>query len=339
MNRRSVLQGLATLSFSAAFAGCRGKDEGDNHKEKKDHNHEGSGFRTLRIILMGPFAVIQQKDNNYRIKAYVPYDREHEFRFPSPLAAENKHKNYHFTLPEEGLINSGQPYVDRGFDGFNVTIPEWKLPTDAFVALDLPAPNAISYLPPLEGVLFEPTKQFPNGQFATLPLNHVLEYRLKEECKVVLHSEQLGDCYPLSCDDLYQQVLKYERERKTLEQDFSQHELMDQTLTRCSQSDVCTFFLGVGVSPSVSPVSPEHALNFFNNKLLPSLYGSNIPRGKKIVQLKVSPCSPSSNMMMSPTLVPAVQRLSFAQPRYVPIASTENCTVPGATGTAIRTVQ
>jgi hypothetical protein len=157
---------------------------------------------------MGPFAVVQQKDRDYRIKAYVPYDDErlHEFRFPGPLTVEKKHTSYQFTLKVEGLKTPGPAYVDSGFAGFNVELAQWKPPSDAFVSLDLPAPDVISFLPPPKGVLFEPSDQFPQGQTTTLPLNHVLEYTLKEGCEARLVSKQLDhDAAPLSCDDMHQQ--------------------------------------------------------------------------------------------------------------------------------------
>lgn len=165
---------------------------------------------------------------------------------------------------------------------------------------------------------------------------------MKEGCNVVLHSEQLGDSKPLSCDDLYEQFVKA---RKDVE-DPQGPPLppMDQTLTRCSQSDVCTFFLGVGVAPlrgeQSTPKYDEHAVRFFNEKLLPSLYepGATIPPGQRLAQVKVSPCDTSSGAMTGAGLFPAVQRLPFPQGRFIPVASTENCTAPGVTGTAGKTL-
>jgi hypothetical protein len=354
MNRRSVLRGLAAFPIATALAGCHrngGKDKDGKDDLRKPENHERfSGVRKLRVILMGPFAVVQQKDLNYRIKAYVPYDDEklHEFRFPGPLSPGKKDKSYQFTLQLESLKTPGPAYVDSGFAGFNVELAQWKPPSDAFVSLDLPAPDVISFLPPPEGVLFEPSDQFPQGQTTTLPLNHVLEYTLKEGCDVKLHSDQLDrDATPLSCDDLHQQSIGYAKEHDIPESKFADHALMDQTITRCSQSNVCTYFLGVGLPPEYVQQHrydgkvDDHALRFFNKKLLPSLYNrTKMPQGIQIVKLYKSPCVWSSGMMMSPALMPAVQRLPFPQARLVPaFASTENCTAPGATATSSRTLQ
>jgi hypothetical protein len=177
----------------------------------------------------------------------------------------------------------------------------------------------------------------------TLPLNHVLEYTLKEGCEARLVSKQLDhDAAPLSCDDMHQQSIRYEKEHNLLESQSSQHPLMDQTITRCSQSNICTYYLGVGLPPESAYGSKgdAHALRFFNERLLPSLYGAKVPKGKRIVKLDVPPCVPSTGMMMSPALMPAVQRLPFPQARLVPaFASTENCTAPGATATSSRTLQ
>jgi hypothetical protein len=351
MNRRSVLRGLAAFPIATALAGChRNSSQDDDGKNVpgKSGDHPGSSkVRKLRVVLQGPFAVVQQKDLDYRINAYVPYDDErlHEFRFPSPLSPgkkdKDKDKSYQFTLQLESLKAPGPAYVDSGFAAFNVELPEWKPPSDAFVSLDLPVPDVITFLPPTEGVLFEPSDQFPQGQTTTLPLNHVLEYTLKEGCDVKLVSKQLDHAAtPLSCDDLHQQSIRYEKEHNIPESQFPQHSLMDQTITRCSQSNVCIYYLGVGLPPELAdgPKGDYHALKFFNDKLLPSLYGANIPQGKRIVRLKVSPCASPTGAMMSPTLMPAVQRLPFPRGRYVPVASTENCTAPGATATSNRTL-
>jgi len=361
MNRRSVLRGLAAFPIATALAGCHRNggpgDGGTNDPGKSGDHHGSSGVRKLRVILQGPFAVVQQKDLDYRIKAYVPYDDEklHEFRFPGPLSPgkkekekeKDKDKSYQFTLQLESLKTPGPAYVDSGFAAFNVELPEWKTPSDAFVSLDLPVPDVITFLPPTEGVLFEPSDQFPKGQTTTLPLNHVLEYTLKEGCDVKLVSKQLDhDATPLSCDDLYQQSIRYAKEHDIPEPKFAKHALMDQTITRCSQSNVCTYFLGVGLPPEYVQQHlhdgkvEDHALRFFNKKLLPSLYNrTKIPPGRQIVKLYDSPCVPSTGMMMSPALMPAVQRIPFSQARYVPaFASTENCTAPVATATSSRTL-
>lgn len=349
MNRRKVLQGLATIPFMAAFAGChRNSDRDDTVKPdpgKSGDSYGASKIRTLQVILQGPFAVVVQKDRNYRIQAYVPYDDggKHEFRFPGPLAVQNKHKFYQFRLEEDSLELSGRPpYIDRGFDGFNVQLPEWHSPSDSFVSLDLPAPDVIGYMPPALPVLFEPSAAFPQGQFTTLPLNHILEYRVKEGCKVHLRSRQLGDCIPLTCDDLYQQQTQLRKKLQIPETHDSQRPSTAPELIRCSQSDVCTFFLGVGLAPrmheDIVRVDRDHALEFFNKKLLPSLYGPNIPAGKKIDRLNVTQCSPSIETAISPVLTPAVRRLRFPQPGPLNVVATENCTSPTVTATSVKTV-
>src|SRR6266700_262868 len=338
MNRRKVLQGLAALPIMAAFAGCPSKLH-DKDKDGKSENHTGpSKVRTLRLYLNGPFAVVLQKDKNYRIKAYVPYDEAHEFRFQTLLVPEKKYKAYQFTLDEESVEPSSQPYIDHGFDGFNVELAQWKAPSDSFISLDLPAPRVISYMTPLEPVQFEASPEFPYGQFASLPMNHVLEYRVKEGCKVVLHSNQLDDCTPLTCDDLHEQYMRLWQEMDAPENTGPNPPPTHQVLTRCSQSDVCTLFLGVGLPPRKfdAAYTRNHALKFFNNKLLPSLYGSEIPQGKRIVRLDTSPCASSSELATSPMLAPAMQRLPFPRARYLQVASTEDCTAPCVTATAHR---
>jgi len=340
MNRRKVLQGLAALPVAAAFSGCCGNGD----KGKPGTHPETSKIRALQIHLQGPFAVVLQKDRNYRIQAYVPYDEgsKHEFRFSNLLAAEDKHKFYQFKLDEDSLELSGRPpYIDHGFDGFNVQIPEWHVPSDSFVSLDLPAPDVITFEPPAIPLLFEPSTAFPQGQFTTLPRNHILEYRVKEGCKVHLRSKQLGDCIPLTCDDLYQQQMQVRKRYQVPEAQGPQHPYRSQELIRCAQSDVCIFFLGVGLPPrmyeEILTLDMDHALTFFNDKLLPSLYGGNIPRGRRIARLNASPCSPSTEMTTSPVVMPAMQRFGSTSAGLRMAVATENCSAPVVTATSLKT--
>lgn len=108
------MQGLAALAavpFVTSVVGCDPDNREDQKQGERGGNRgpEPSGIRTLRIVLMGPFAVVLQKDKNYRVKAYIPFDPMHEFRFPSPIKVQTQHKFYQFRLQEESLEPSRRP--------------------------------------------------------------------------------------------------------------------------------------------------------------------------------------------------------------------------------------
>jgi len=190
MNRRRLLKHLAALPVVASAAGCK-----FFHGDKDDRQPQRPGIRNLKVILHGPFAVVLQKDKGYRIKAFLPYDDgfRHEFCYGSPLhdsLKQNKGGNsYYFRLEEDGLDLSGEaPYVDHGFDSFNPEIPNYYEPQEkSFIVVDLPAPHLMSYIPDAQPVLFE------NFTWATLPKNHVFEYKVKDSSKVKMYSPQVRD--------------------------------------------------------------------------------------------------------------------------------------------------
>src|SRR6185369_6239613 len=97
------------------------------------------------------------------------------------------------------------------------------------------------FLPPAEGVLFE------GGGTGMMPVNQVLEYRVRDMNKVQFRSG--GEKYfPLSCSDLYAQYEKYfsQLSREDQESILSHHPHAKDELAQCSTSDVSTFFFGVG---------------------------------------------------------------------------------------------
>jgi|GEM_PF-2897819 hypothetical protein len=347
MKRRELLKGLLALPVVGAFSGCHSTDKDDDHNHDNDYSKAGSAqVTTLRIMLQGPFAVVLRRDAGYRIAAYVPYDqhRDHEFRFQTPYVPEARSKSYQFKLLERGLdISHERPYIDHGFDDFNVEVETWTPnPGDNYVALDLPAPHVISYAPPPEPVLFDTGGQ---GTAGSLPLNHILEYRVRDLRQVKMESPQLGDRAPLSCDELHAEYLKLWKETKEapVDREFSRRSHIDHDLKLCSQSTVSTYFFGVGLPPPdvTGPDAgkfKDHPKEFFNGKLLPSIYGKNIPPGKtlKAIGAEAVRCNSAEGVTTSsPQLVSAFFKYPVATaPRLLMVASTENCTSPGATATA-----
>jgi len=332
MNRRRLLKQLLALPVATAVGGC-----GFFHPKQ-------SPIKSLKILLQGPFAVLIQQNQKYRIKAYVPHDDKyiHEFRYrdPSrnPLGEDKGQNSYEFSLGNDGLeISEESPYIDHGFDDFNPTISRYYPPEKAFVSLDLPAPDLISYIPPAEPV------RFNDGTYGKLPLNHVLEYRVKDVSKVKMeyrvkdgskvkmHSRDLpGFSGPTTCDDLYKNYKAY---WKTEKEGLDEGRHLDDMLARCSQSKVATYFFGVGL-PYTS--DPEHALTFFNTKLLPILYGQDViknPPPNSLVEIKPAPCGQQRSTGAMPMLMPAVYRPAVATPRLFMASSTQDCNAPAVTAT------
>lgn len=340
-----------------AMGGCR-------HRFGRSSSNS-STINTLRIILQGPFAVVMQKDQGYRVKAFVPYDREgkHEFRLGTPLDSDIVRPRvtscpvgYQFTLSDHGLLTTpGQPYVDRGFDEMLLSVDQWEpKPKEYFVALDLPAPHAISYMPPLYPVQFEPGGKRAS-EYAQVPLNHVLEYKLVdaddvriqekrlEWCGKEVRSEKLGDLRPLPCGELYKRYQELWRDHDDREPRYrSQRPHIESEQTSCSYS---TYFFGVGLPPG--PKTDEylmhladHGVEFYNEKLLPAFYQQqDIPPGKRLKNVgkrAVPPCDAGQADMLMPGMRPAVWQYSAQAPHLEYVTSTDNCTAPGATGTSGR---
>lgn len=311
MNRRSLLKGVVALPIASSIAACR---------------REGKPSATLRVILNGPFGVVIDRDNDYRITAYVPTDPNHEhelrFRGPAELAGseskDGKPPNYHYELLPEGLdVHRGNPRVDAGLYDFNFPhIGNWKLPSEYLVAIDLPTPDAITFIPPAEPVVF-------GGSPTLQPLNFLIEYRMRDPDDV---NVKFGEkkVRPMPCSELLKQYR--ETPNRTGNQKRSQHKNIEEMLESCSPPDLCLLF-GVGFNPDKSQTDPEgHGIDFFNNVLLPSLF----PTLKQRLQ-KIGACG-QSEVNSSPMLMPAVFRYPDASPRLLQVTSIADCDAGGALG-------
>src|SRR5438445_4107879 len=202
MNRRHLLQAMLSVPVLGAIGGCR-----------RDHRSALARGGTVKVILQGPFAFVLDTREHYRIKAFVPFDEDnlHEFRFRDPhdppISGEGdpaRRNRYQFTLLDHNLEISAKPrHIDSGFDDVTLHVNGWQpSPNDYFVALDLPAPDLISYIPPAIPVVMAGAGA---PRLAMMPTNHVLEYRVRDLDdigKITLRSPQLGDRQPVSCADL-----------------------------------------------------------------------------------------------------------------------------------------
>jgi hypothetical protein len=330
MQRRELLGGLFALSATAILNSCRG-NEAPAGNDTQDGPKKPA---TLKVILQGPFAVVIKKDERYNITALVPQDPVHQFRFQTPMRTEKADSEYRFVLGPEGLDIGGRPpRINPGLDGMNFDLgPVHDLDKDAFVAIDLPAPDLITFIPPAEPVVFV------DGRSTLAPLNHVLEYRVTDLSKIALHSKQLGDTHPLPFSDLY----KAYQEHHGKEQEYKgkpgyhgpQYPNMNGALGGPSPADVHTFFLGVGIAPVAlsEAAAAQHALEFFNNKLVPLFPKSpNLKRLKEIGAYG-QPNTPTGRPTPSAAR-PTALHTTDVQPRLLQISSVEDCRATGPLGT------
>lgn len=328
MNRRHLLQAMLSVPVVSVLGGCR-----HEHRDKHFPPVPVRGG-TLRVMLQGPFALVLDTTNKYRITAYVPFTGPddkgtHEFRFldPSkPLSDEGgpgKRNRYKFTLPENNLeISDRQPSIDSGFQDVTLNVTGWKAqPEDYFVSIELPAPDYISYVPPAIPVVMKDTEE---PRLAMTPTNHVLEYRIREfedRHKIVLHSHstQLQDGKPLQCQELHSGFQKHWNQVEKNGRHDRQRAHIERTLQRYSETPCVMFFLGVGVSPDTDDYSKKvHALSFFNNKLLGGFTNAPEHDGMILKDVDVKPCS-SGVVNHGAMLTPAVYR--YSAPRLTPVSA------------------
>jgi hypothetical protein len=292
---------------------------------------------TLRVMLQGPFALVLDTTNKNKITAYVPFtdDQTHEFRFLDPSKridgerAPGKRKQYKFTLPENNLeISSRPPIIDSGFQDVTLNVKGWKAtPEDYFVSIELPTPDYITYVPPAIPVVMQDTDA---PRLAMTPTNHVLEYRIREfedRDKIVLHSHSnhIPGGKPLQCQDLHSGFQEHWNQMEKNGEHDQQRLHMERALTRYAETPCVMFFLGVGVSPNTGEASRrEHALGFFNNKLLGGFPNAPEHDGMILEEVYAKPCSsrtvtPPGTVNHGAMLTPAVYR--YPEPRLRPVSA------------------
>lgn len=321
MNRRKLLGGMLSLPVMSVLSSCKRGEE----------NKPSSKGATLHVILHGPFGVVLKQDDKFRITAYVPTDpkHEHELNFLKlypPIGKEGeKSERYHFELSDEGLeIGRGSPRIDQGFYDFNFpNIGDWKLPSDVFVAVDVPRPDYITFTPPAEPIFF-------GGKLTLQPLDHILEYRMSNPEKVRIKN---GDKYerPVPCSELLDQCksVRGDAGSSGLGTERSQLGMFEKMLSSCSASDLCVF-IGVGLNSGHSLLEEtDHGIDFFNNVLLPTLVP---PKLRKPLQ-KVGTCEPARDTRTYGMLMPATFQYQFPRPRLLEVTSTVDCQAGGAMGT------
>lgn len=338
MNRRHMLQAMLSVPIAGALGGCR-------HEHTDHHHFPPSRGGTLRVILQGPFAVVIDTKNHYRITAFVPYtdDRndpsnDHEFRYAAPINPDNtnvfpergakrERNHYQFVLEGNNLeTNERMPYIDVGLADFTLKVSGW-LPSekDYFVKLELPAPELITYRnePVQLGLTVD-------QRLVVLRTSHVLQYRVRDFDdlkKVTVRSSQLGERHPFSCADLGSVVRQHGATVGKLDPERSQR--MATEFDQCSNEPVSALFFGVGLPPSEhgNPGLPDHGRDFFNNKLLGAFPNAVDKEKFRLSDANVQVCG--SGGRGNPMFVAAVQRYSMPQPRLVPVTSLTDCRASG----------
>ncbi|HET6841148.1 MAG TPA: hypothetical protein VFK06_05595 [Candidatus Angelobacter sp.] len=224
MNRRNLLKGMLALPVVGALSSCY-----RDHKASHDGDNPRQRFTTLRIILAGGFAVVLQKNNSYRVRAFIPVDPHsmHQFYFQDRKDGRSQEKSYYFELLQDGLeISRRRPHIAKGFRDFDRETDLWCQENN-FVVLDLPAPDRIRFTPPRLNVTFANPQ--PGGKTTGLmPTNHILEYKVAQPDRVRLLCQEFNDeCAPII------------------------------------ENGVGKFYVGVGLPPGGDPGN-KHAVDFFN---------------------------------------------------------------------------
>jgi hypothetical protein len=193
------------------------------------------------------------------------------------------------------------------------------------VVIELPTPDVITYIPPLESVVFGSNKP---GQ---MPDNHVLIYKVRDGSQVFLHSKEL-EKQPLTPD--------CEPKGRNGSREHAEGPSISQNLGRlCEQS--ATYYFGITLSSGNASMGlkehKEHAKNFFNNKVLPSMFERPVPEDKKLLSVGEDPYGQTRP---APMMTPAVFRYpQFSGPRMInvgyPGSGGDLCLAPAATGMTV----
>lgn len=321
MKRREVLKTLLAAPLAGIAGGCA--------KHLPRHPQR---FRVLRIILHGPFAVVQHPNDRGKIIAYVPADPHnlHEFRFQKISEQVPAKTRYQFTLPPKGLRPPERPtYKDRCLDDSTVRIRNWRPAGSYFVRIDLPAPDLMSFAGPLLSVTFKNSKRR-----GLMPTNQVLEYRIDHLHDIFLDSPELGRQAAATCENFYQGYETYRKEFEEMHRKSLANEAISPHMPRpdwCGDDDLSVFFLGVGLRPDTPGAEKvRHAISFFNEQLLPSLHDEAAIREKSLEAIGDygnSGAGPG-DAPGAARLTAAVWRSSARPPRLLTASYVEDCKAP-----------
>ncbi len=287
MKRREFVRALTTLPLAGSLSALAGPMDRDDDDKR--------GGSTLAVFLHGPFAVILNAEKKLRLTAYVPFDpqKEHQFAFQmlqKPIASESSGKvSYQFSAGDDFPGANELPYIDHGFDDFTLRVPSWKRDSgNYFVSLDLPLPNVITYIPPAEGV------EFVNHTTGMMPIQHILEYKVRDWKKVRLRSNQKlpeGELKPIPFEQLYKEFKelwesKQGKDDQRTKPRATQQKDVENFLAQCAERKMGGYFFGVGLPhTSLDDARKKHAIRFFNEVLLPTLGRSPEIENKRLLEI------------------------------------------------------
>ena len=141
----------------------------------------------LHIRLEGPFSVVIQKNDTYRVRACTIADPDHQFVINGQQIPYKSGDSFHFELLPDGLETyNSWPDIDPAFDWSNKATSNWDNDESYyFITMDLPCPQRIMQ-DETARVIFD---DYTSG---LIPLNHVLVYAIEDFDKVKITSQELG---------------------------------------------------------------------------------------------------------------------------------------------------
>lgn len=336
LNKQSlaIVGRVAVLAFFTLLAGCR-------------HN-----THVVRLIVHGSVITASTNEGTTIVVPAVDSgDLQHFLAagYPSlgeatstPCAAgayEFRLKGIKPAEKKAGANGDTGDVIDPAFDAITFTRPNWKpwKKQPYFVTMDLPAATRIVAL----GARYPVQFNVASGP-DFVPLTQMLEFEAHDGDDVRLVrtcGSEKKEYEALSCKDMrarYGQAFK-----ETPEEGGSKspdRPYIDFALKSCA-NDASYLFVGIGIDPRPTRapgVSESHGRDFFNNKILPEIFGGadKVPPDKKLVEK--GDFIPNGDNGVENRGVRLV-RTSFGGeypryapvPRYVPVAMIENCTAPG----------
>jgi hypothetical protein len=280
---------------------------------------------TLKIILNGPFAIVLKRTDPSRIVVFTPRDPldKHRFYLNDLQTDLDGEKNYHFKLLPAGLeISRRRPTIDPGLADFNAETDLWQR-EEYFVTIELPVPDAITFAPPAQPVIFT------NTRHGSMPLNHILEYRQADLAEITLTSPEVPDTKPVSAWELEKQFAHLCGRPQLQGVHRESCSEMRRLLSQASGA-TSTLFFGVGFplraeSGMNAGEDESHAISFFNEVLLTRSFPHLL--SKKLASLVSGQGAASA----SGRLIPATLSYPPQRGRFLPVfqSAVIDCKVGG----------
>lgn len=323
MNKRSlaVVGSVVVLASFSLLAGCRHK----THIVRMIvHGSVVTGLTNEKTTILAPadpaHSLVAGYPNLEEVTSTACGAGAYEFTLKGIKPAEKK----------AGANGENGSAIDPAFAAITFTMPKWKqLGQPYFVTMDLPAAVRTVALGPQYPVQFSGSS---GPDF--VPLTQMLEFEVRDSDDVRLVrkcGQDEKEYKPLSCtemraryDKAFTQVPPDPHALKPQEREY-----IDFAFKSCAD-DASYLFIGIGIDPRHGSSSHDHGIDFFNNKILPEIFGGpdKVPENKKLVKEgHITPNGGGGSDNGGVRLI----KTSFdgEYPRYVPVLMIENCTSPG----------